>query len=243
VEWFKHSTGSHDDPDLSDAWDKFGDAGVVIFWVILEIYGNEFNSLSECGTMDVSIKFLERKLRRRWSAVAPKLVWFQSRGRIYFEVTGDRVKIKIPKFLNLASNWTKRVKSPTEAPTEVTQEQPTAKNRIEEEEKKKGREEDIHIPDWISTDAWNGFVEHRKKIKAPLTDRAISLTINKLEGFKKSGQDPSAILNQSVEMGWKGIFPIGGDNGRSGTGGATKTFEKAGRAKSDGAEYPIDHEF
>lgn len=143
MEWFKHPTGSHDDPDLSDAWDKFGDAGVVIFWVVLEIYGNEFNSLSECGTMDVSIKFLERKLRRRWSAVAPKLVWFQSRGRILFEVVGDRVKIRIPKFLDLASNWTKRTKKPTEAPTEAPQEQPTAKNRIEEKKKKNRREEKI----------------------------------------------------------------------------------------------------
>jgi len=43
MEWLKHSTSSHDDPDISDAMDEFGDAGYTVFFIILEIYGQEFN--------------------------------------------------------------------------------------------------------------------------------------------------------------------------------------------------------
>jgi len=31
MKWFKHSTGSHDDPDISDLMDKFGDTGYGAF--------------------------------------------------------------------------------------------------------------------------------------------------------------------------------------------------------------------
>lgn len=231
MEWFKHMTGSHDDPDLSDAWDKFGDAGIVIFWVILEIYGSEFNSLSDDGVLNVSIRFLERKLRRRWSAVAPKLGWFQSRGRIYFEVEEDRVKIRIPKFLKLASNWTRRKKTPTEVPTEAPAESPQAieekKNRIEKKRNNKEKKgSDFVLPDWVPKESWDGFVESRKK-KKPLTDRAKHLIIKKLIEMRARGHDPGAILDEAVEHGWMSVYEPKQDKAMSGGNGGG--YRYAGR--------------
>ncbi len=130
MEWFKHSTGSHDDPDYSDAWDKFGDSAPVVFWTILEIYGAEFSHLKE-GNLTVSKKYLERKLRRKWRTIEGILNYFQTRSRFFLTFTDDlTVSIKIPKFIELSSNWTKRYsKQPTEAPTEA----PTAKEVYKEE--------------------------------------------------------------------------------------------------------------
>jgi hypothetical protein len=242
MQWFKHSTGSHDDPDLVDARNELGDKAIVIFWDILELYAEEFKHRDSEGWVRFSKFFLRSQLRRNLATTQSVLSFYEKRGRINCKLEGNFIHIQIPKFILLSSNWTRR---PTEAPTEVTQEAPTeAPTAIEEEEKKIRIEEKkiIVIPEWIDKDAWDGFIEHRKKIKVPLTGRAATLTINKLAAFQKNGQDPNAILNQSVEMGWKGIFPIGGDNGRPSAGSAGKVIAKTGPARSDGAEYPVDFE-
>lgn len=60
--------------------------------------------------------------------------------------------------------------------------------------------------------AFTDYVDMRKKIKAPMTDRAIELAINKLE--KLSGGDNNkaiAILEQSVMNSWKGLFELKND--------------------------------
>lgn len=51
-------------------------------------------------------------------------------------------------------------------------------------------------------DEWMAFVAHRKKLKKPLTERAIELTIRKLES-----RPPSAIaaLQMAMEKGWQSI--------------------------------------
>ncbi len=71
-------------------------------------------------------------------------------------------------------------------------------------------------PDWIPVEAWSGFVEMRKKIKAPMTDRAISLMVKKLEGLKAQGFDVGEVLDQSIRNNWKDVYPLkGNDNGNS----------------------------
>lgn len=65
-----------------------------------------------------------------------------------------------------------------------------------------------NLPDWIPKEAWDGFVEMRKKAKSPFTERALNLAISELDKLRSQGQDPAAVLNQSVMNGWKGLFPI-----------------------------------
>jgi hypothetical protein len=45
----------------------------------------------------------------------------------------------------------------------------------------------------------------RKKIKAPLTDKARSLIVSELN---KIGQDKNKVLEQSIEKAWRGVFPL-----------------------------------
>jgi DNA-binding MarR family transcriptional regulator len=52
------------------------------------------------------------------------------------------------------------------------------------------------------------FIEFRKKIKAPMTDRAIELLKANLNKLSNSMPDQIAILNQSIMNGWKGVFEL-----------------------------------
>jgi hypothetical protein len=67
------------------------------------------------------------------------------------------------------------------------------------------------LPEWVPEAAWNGFVEMRKKLRNPLTDRAKELAIAKLYKLKVEGHDPEKVLDQSTMNGWKGLFELKGE--------------------------------
>jgi hypothetical protein len=56
--------------------------------------------------------------------------------------------------------------------------------------------------------AIQAFVKLRKAIKAPLTDRALQLNLNKLNKLADNDDLKIAIIEQSIERGWKGLFPL-----------------------------------
>jgi len=60
------------------------------------------------------------------------------------------------------------------------------------------------------------FKDHRKKIKKPMTDRAVELLKIQLEKLAPDNDDKKIdILNQSIFNGWQGIFELkqGGQSG------------------------------
>lgn len=64
------------------------------------------------------------------------------------------------------------------------------------------------LPNWLPVDAWNGWLEMRKQRKKPLTDRAASRAINKLEAMRDAGQDITEVLDRSTMNGWTDLYEI-----------------------------------
>jgi hypothetical protein len=69
--------------------------------------------------------------------------------------------------------------------------------------KKKG----FVLPSWVPEEAWCGYVDMRKKIKKPLTDRAAKMAIEKLDGLRKDGYDPEITLDKATSGCWRGLYP------------------------------------
>lgn len=57
-------------------------------------------------------------------------------------------------------------------------------------------------------EVFNAFVENRKTLKKPMTDYAKKLMLNKLKKLADAESEQIAILNQSIERGWIGVFPL-----------------------------------
>ncbi len=57
-------------------------------------------------------------------------------------------------------------------------------------------------------DAIREFIKMRKQMKSPMSDRALTLLINKLREMAKDEQTQVAILNQSIMNGWKSVYPL-----------------------------------
>jgi len=68
------------------------------------------------------------------------------------------------------------------------------------------------LPAWIPLPSWTAYVEMRKKIKAPLTAHAMELCVKKLEKMRADGMDAGAVLDQSVERSYRGLFSVKSDS-------------------------------
>lgn len=82
------------------------------------------------------------------------------------------------------------------------------KEEDKEKDKKKKKEPKVYSDDPELNQALLSFIEYRKGMKKPMTDRAVELLINKLEGMTPSITEQIEILNQSIVNGWQGVFPL-----------------------------------
>ena len=75
-------------------------------------------------------------------------------------------------------------------------------------ETKEPKQHATELPDWLPTDLWKDYLQARKALKAPMTERAKQLAIKKLDELMKQGYPPKDVLSQSIYNGWKGLFPL-----------------------------------
>ena len=89
---------------------------------------------------------------------------------------------------------------------DLTQAEAEAEAEADKTLKTKPTPPSVTLPAWIPEEAWKGYVEMRKKIRAPMTERATKLTFAKLLVFKEQGFDVGAILDESTQKDWRGVF-------------------------------------
>lgn len=110
-------------------------------------------------------------------------------------------------------------------------------------EKEKGKEKacafslDSYTQNTELLEALEGFVEMRKKAKAPLTERAIKLALMELDKLAGTDEKKIAVVNQSVVNGWKGFYPLKKGGGNYGTGIIQGHMAGDGAEKSPYAAY------
>ena len=51
------------------------------------------------------------------------------------------------------------------------------------------------------------FVEHRKKLRKPMTDKAISLFIARVDSMAADTPGKVALINNAIEKGWQTVYP------------------------------------
>lgn len=99
---------------------------------------------------------------------------------------------------------------------ELTKSQPranqelTTKQEVKKDKnvKKKASEGPPALPEWIDPEIWKDFHEFRIRIKAPLTNRAITDLVADLQKLKDQGHSPNDVIRQSIKRGWRGVFPL-----------------------------------
>ena len=116
-----------------------------------------------------------------------------------------------------------------EQSTKVSSSEDTQK--IKETIQKKLYKRKIAIPDFIDKGLWDNFLEMRKKMRKPPTDKAVSLLLEDLEKYKAAGDDPNEVLKQSIKNNWMGVFPVKGGSYGAHRQGSTKLPPRDGYTK------------
>lgn len=61
--------------------------------------------------------------------------------------------------------------------------------------------------------ALRDYIQMRKAIKKPVTNRALELAFKNLDGLTRADVDKVAIVNQSIMNSWQGLFPLKNNTG------------------------------
>ncbi len=96
--------------------------------------------------------------------------------------------------------------------------------------------EPIILPDWLPSELWEEFKQHRKQIKKPMSELAQKKSIKQLEKMRSDGQDIVQVIETSIANGWQGLFNIksqGESHGKD-----SKYIGKNG--KFDATQYLLD---
>jgi hypothetical protein len=111
----------------------------------------------------------------------------------------------------------------------------SSSSKREKKEKTLDDKSSFCLPEDIDSEIWREFKEMRKKIKAPMTDRAQKEICKDLQGIHtETGQDKNEILKKSIKNSWRGVFKMKDQNS---SGIKTKTF-----IDGSGKEYTIDEQ-
>lgn len=127
--------------------------------------------------------------------------------------TNELTRQANPQYTVITINNYAKYQTPTNELTNERQttDKPTTNDRqLLKKDKESKKVKEIYPTDIISDFeiAIRDFKQMRTKIKAPLTDRAEQLIRTKLDGLSTDEQTKIAILNQSIENGWRGVFPL-----------------------------------
>ena len=175
----------------------------------------------------------------------------------YHEKASTNKRIAIDRETKRKESNTNRERTVDEAPPNhkpltknqepvTNNQEPRTKNQEPKESKSKELRETrliippIQIPDWIPVDAWNDFVDSRKKLRKPLTQGAIKLAISTLSKLKSEGNDPKEVIEQSILSGYSGLFPV--NNGKQSNTDQNRAVIEAFKLKLDQQEQQTQGE-
>ncbi len=112
----------------------------------------------------------------------------------------------------------------------------------------------IDIPAWLPPEAWADWSEFRRaKSGKGWTKRGAELGIRKLAKLRAQGHNPVEVIEQSIERGWSGLFPVKSDikqadwrealYGHESSGGGVVRRHEVGLWAGDDSEEMADKRF
>lgn len=98
--------------------------------------------------------------------------------------------------------------SKTETQTKAHQYPVTSnQTKAEEQKQKGGKPPALTLPDWLPESTWADWHAFRNQRKG-WTHKARELSLATLTRLRGKGHDPTAVIEQSIERGWTGLFEL-----------------------------------
>jgi len=227
IQWFRWHHGSVTDPKFKLVAHKAKQslATVIAVWAFLLEQASASDERGAFG--DVDCESLDCLLGLDDGATAAIIQAMQCRGLVENGSVSAWEK-RQPKRERVDENSTDRSRafrekqrratpdSSDKAPCNAMQRQETPREEKRREEKKEEKAQ-APLPDWLPIEAWNGYVEMRKRIRKQMTPRAQKLVLDSLGDMMGRGVNICAALDNSTRNNWTDVYePKPGANGHVG---------------------------
>lgn len=123
----------------------------------------------------------------------------QARAAIREKVISTRAQ----RVLNASSTG---VGTPTPTPTPTTTTTTAGKPPLPPKPAKEGRT--VVLPAWVKPEDWKAYIDHRVRMHKPMTEEAQRRALAELGRLRSMGNDPGAVITQSLTRGWAGLFEV-----------------------------------
>ena len=208
MKWFKHDANASIDSKLKRLRLKYGMEGYGLYWYCLECIAKNVESHNLTFELEEDSELISADTNIHRERVQEMMAFMVDAG-LFENRDGS---ITCLKMATRTDEYTQKlIKNIKSVPTMSRHNPDNVRlNRIEEnrtEQKKKTPKLDVSVPEGVDAGAWRMLVEHKKAMKAPMaTQQAVSLNANKLRQL--SVKDQVAMVEQSVENGWKGLYDL-----------------------------------
>lgn len=146
-------------------------------------------------------EFLDEKLYKKYNILSSRGI--QKR---YIEATKRRKNVSVVReYLLIDKHDIEHMPPNVSIITMERQVEKKQEDKANNKEETNNKKEKQNSP---FEETWRQFVEMRKKIKKPMTDKAKELILAKLNKMASSESEKIAILNQSIMNSWQGVFPL-----------------------------------
>jgi uncharacterized protein YfkK (UPF0435 family) len=223
-------------------WRKIIDAGwlqnhklcSLWLWCLIKASHKEFDAIVGCQTVHLmpgefvfGLKAASKELKISIQSIRTLLDFLKTSQNLTIKSTN---KFSIVSVVNWNTYQAEENEINTQTNKPLTNHQQTTNNKQTQEEHKHKKNiinKEIILPEKIKKETWEAYLEMRKVIKKPATLHAQQLTINKL---LKIGGDLNAILENSIQNSYQGVFAPKIDGG--GNGNKPTTFKPNNRELS-----------
>ena len=208
MKWFKHDANASIDSKLKRLRLKYGMEGYGLYWYCLECIAKNVESHNLTFELEEDSELISADTNIHRERVQEMMAFMVDAG-LFENRDGS---ITCLKMATRTDEYTQKLMKNIKSVPTVSRHNPdnVRLNRREEkrtEEKKKTPRLDVSVPEGVDSGAWQMLVEHKKAMKAPMaTQHAISLNANKLRQLNV--KDQVAMVEQSVENGWKGLYDL-----------------------------------
>jgi hypothetical protein len=170
-----------------------------------------------CAEIFIGQKRLAKESGMKRKSVIDAVKGLKKKGLLKTEIKVDRSslhykltdKVVVPKLDNVVSKTDRGCPKMTQGvvskPDTSIINKSINKLDIKKTTKKKPAGDNGKLPDWLDKDAWQEWTQHRKELKKTLTPLTTKKQLNMLS---TNQPDHVAIINQSIEKGWTGLFKL-----------------------------------
>lgn len=121
--------------------------------------------------------------------------------------SGKRTSSDAGELVRLADNEVRETDDEVRQADTNRQEPPIT---VSKSKRQRGRKPDpeisVTLPPWLDADLWQRWVDDRKARRHAMTQDAAELAVRRLAEFRNEGYTPKQVIENAIELGWRGLF-------------------------------------